>query len=454
MKKHNIYNIVSCSIILFFTSCMKDFLDVKRDKSQVIPTALIDYQAILDHNNLTYYYSYLLGEIASDDYFISVDQWNGLSNAVHKNAYIWADDVYQGEKGEDWNRAYEKILHANLVIEGLEKITKNELNRGLYQEILGAAHYYRGLNFFILSQLYCKQFNELTATSSLGLPLKLSSNINEKLSRSNLYQTYEQIVSDLKIAALNLPEQVAVNTRPNKLAAWAMLSNVYLQKKDYLQAKLNADSVITLNSNLINYNDINVNATIPFPVYAQGNKEVLHYTHMSNAAILSTVRLCVDTNLYDSYTANDLRKSAFFRTVGQYYTFKGHYSGTTTVMFSGVTTAEMLLVRAECNTRMMNIDQAVSDMNLLLMNRYKTNTYVPIDGGIDQQVLLNKISSERRKELIFRGRRWSDLKRSDDESLSLRRILGDKEYVLRKGSPQWVFQLPPEVVKLGGYEQN
>lgn len=436
---------------------MEDFLDVKRDKSQVIPSSITDYQAILDHNNLTYYYSHLLGEIGADDYFITEAQWRGLSNAVHKNAYIWATDVYQGEKGEDWNRAYEKILYANLVIAGLEKITKNEFNKLLYQEVLGTAYYYRGLNFFILAQLFCKQFDQGTASSTLGLPLKLSSNINEKLSRSTLGQTYDQIISDLKLAAQNSPEEVSVNTRPSRLSALGMLANVYLQQQDYFHAKQYADSVITLNPYVMNYNDINVSATIPFPAYGQGNREVLHYTHMSNAAILSTVRLCVDTSLYDLYAEADLRKSAYFRPVGKYHTFKGHYSGTTTVMFSGITTTEMFLVRAECSARLKDIDQAVSDMNLILSNRYKTNTFMPIRTDITQADLLNEILIERRKELVFRGRRWFDLKRyalTGDEPVMLKRIMGDQEYILSEDSPQWVWPIPPDAIKLGGYLPN
>jgi hypothetical protein len=48
-----------------------------------------------------------------------------------------------------------------------------------------------------------------------------------------------------------------------------------------------------------------------------------------------------------SYDSNDLRRSAFFRTVSGYMQFKGSYASNATVFFSGLATDEMYLNRAE-----------------------------------------------------------------------------------------------------------
>src|SRR5690606_20876916 len=172
---------------------------------------LEDYQAILDHHNLNYFSSHLLGEIGSDDYYISEEQWHALSNPVQKNAYVWANEIYQGAKSEDWNRGYEKILYANFVLEGVADIEESVSNQALRNEVLGSAFYHRGMNLFLLAQLFCKQYNSETAGNDLGLPLRTTSNINVTYQRATLEQTYTQIIKDLEKAARLLPDNMSVN---------------------------------------------------------------------------------------------------------------------------------------------------------------------------------------------------------------------------------------------------
>lgn len=447
-------------LMVFGNACMKDFLDIKREKTQVVPVNLKDYQALLDDGLVNLYYPYLLGEIGSDDYFITEDQWLGLSNPVHQNAYIWADDVYQGERGEDWNRGYEKILYANFVLEGVNSVKETSTNKQLRDELIGAAHFYRGTQFFLLTQLFCKQYDKATAHEDLGLPLRTSSNINLTYQRSTLDLTYRQIVADLDKAIVLLPNQMSVNTRPWRAAAYAMLANVYLQMGDYQSAYNNADKSLNLASYILNYNELDVGVDVPFPRNGEGNKEVIFYSQMDNAPILNVTRLNIDSVLYDTYSKEDLRKQAFFRVnpnVG-INTFKGHYSGISAFMFSGLTTVEMLLVRMECSARLGNIGDSIADLNLLHSHRLAKDYFEPIlDNDIPPNELLGVVLSERRKELIFRGRRWHDLKRfSKDANLarSLSRVFGDEVYTLASNSPKWVWPIPPDAIIQGNYLQN
>lgn len=451
------YVVLMFAIWVTTVSCMKDFLDMKRDKSQVIPVNLADYQALLDHNPLNNFYSVLLGEIGSDDYYIENDQWQLLTNPVQKNAYVWADDVYQGGNGDDWNRGYEKILLANFVLEGVLNIGETEMNRRSRNELLGAAYFHRGASMYFLAQLFCKQYEESNATESLGLPLRLKSNINNTYPRSTLKETYQQIAEDLKLAAYLLPREVEVNTRPSKLAAWGMLSNLYLQIQRYTEARNYADSLLAVRSVLIDYNTIDTSIATPFPQYGQGNREIIFFAQMSNAAILSNSRLIIDSTLYDLYENSDLRKRLFFVNRGDKPTFKGHYSGLPSFMFCGLTTAEALLIRAECSVRLGNVNDALSDLNYLLVNRYMKETFVPHMDDRSSEEVLSVVLLERRKELIFRGRRWHDLKRmaiDADLAHPLIRRLGDSAFVLPVGSPKWVWPIPENAITLGGYIQN
>lgn len=455
--KHLIRTAITMTIVvLLSTACMKDFLDLKRDKSQVIPVTLEDYRSIFENDQMNTGYP-ILGEIGSDDYYISAQEWNGLSNPVQKNGYIWASEIFEGLAGSDWNYAFERILYANFVLEGVSSIGETPANKATRDELIGAAHFFRGTNYFLLTQLFCKQYDATTASEDLGLPLRTTSNINVQFQRATLAATYSQIIDDLEIAARLLPSVMSLNTRPYRAAALGMLANVYLQMGEYTMAGNYVDDALQLAPEILDYNEVDTALPLPFPLYGQGNPEIIFCSTAINVGILANSRLTIDDELYDSYHEHDLRKQAFFFINGDRNTFKGNYTGNTANYFTGVTTPELLIIRSECNARLGNVEASIADINRLLENRFRHEDFEPIDNNFPQNEVIQLVLSERRKELIYRGRRWHDLKRfSKDPSLakSLTRTLDGTEYTLPINSPRWVWPIPPDVVNLGGLIQN
>ena len=63
---------------------------------------------------------------------------------------------------------------------------------------------------------------------------------------------------------------------------------------------------------------------------------------------------------------------------------------------------------------------------------------------------------ERRKELIFRGLRWIDIKRLNLEGANIeqRRFLDGKEYILEPNSNRYALPLPDDIIRLTWMEQN
>ncbi|SEL31094.1 RagB/SusD family nutrient uptake outer membrane protein [Parapedobacter koreensis] len=459
MKTFNfkVYTAISmAATIMLATSCMKEFLDIKRDKSQVIPVTLEDYRSIFEHHQMNYEQT-VLGEVSGDDYFVSAQRWNGLADPVQKNAYVWADNIFQEETSGDWNRAYERILYANFVFEGVGDIDETTANKALRDEVLGAAHFFRAVNLYQLAQVFCKQYDPSTASGDLGLPLRTTSNVNVEYQRASLEATYGQILSDLENAERLLPSQIFYSLRPNRVAALAMLANVHLQMGDYQSAYTYADAAFRIAPEILDYNDIDVSSNTPFAQHTWNNQEIIFYSEMRFAAVLMAANLEVDSTLYASYHEHDLRKQAFFIPNNDRITIKPGYSGNDVIMFNGITTPEIILVRAECNTRRGEINDAVSDLNNLLSHRIAAGYLERIDSDISQSELLQLVLSERRKELVYRGRRWHDLKRfgqNPNLAKPLMRNLDGTEYNLPIGSQKWVLPIPPDVVRLGGLVQN
>lgn len=123
----------------------------------------------------------------------------------------------------------------------------------------------------------------------------------------------------------------------------------------------------------------------------------------------------------------------------------------------GITTSEVLLIKAECEARLNNTATALDALNALLVKRWKNGTFVPYkDLGREEALAL--ILEERRKELCFRsGLRWMDLKRFNtlpDERISIKRMLNGKEELLNPDDKRLLWLIPLDVVRLSGIAQN
>jgi hypothetical protein len=225
------------------------------------------------------------------------------------------------------------------------------------------------------------------------------------------------------------------------------MSRVYMTRQDYPNALLYADSSLQIKSDLLNYNDLSASNAYPIPLF---NKEIIFHCTIDQYLAFFPSRLIVDSGLYRSYKPNDLRTNIFYYTKSGAIAFKGSYSGSQT-LFSGLATDEMYLNRAECYARAGKSDQAMNDLNLLLQNRYSTGSFSKIVIS-DADSALSLILAERRKELCFRGIRWSDLRRLNKDSrfaVTLTRIVAGQSYSLPPNSPKYVLPLDDVEVQAG-----
>jgi len=438
--------------ILAITGCQKDFLDVKSDKKMVVPSSLKDLRALLDNTERMNRLMPYMTEIGSDDYYVTTDRFNSLSSLTMKSAYTWAKDfVYQNNSSTDWDWRYEQVFLSNLVLEGLDKIDRTTGNGEEWDAIRGTALFYRAWGYYQLSQLFCKSYDAGTATTDLGLPLKMESDINEKIRRSTIQETYDTMLADLQESLALLPVMEVAKTRPTRTAAYAFLARLYLLMGNYQAAAENATSSLALNNTLMDFNDLDATAKYPIP---QFNDEVIFHSVILGALILRENRLIVDSVLYDTYEPDDLRKVVFFYNDGE-SRYKGSYDGTKEV-FSGLAVDEVYLILAECYARMGQDDEAVRYLKELLEHRYRSGTELAL-ANLNQNNLLAKIILERRKELVFRCLRWPDLRRLNKEpafAVTIKRQLDGKIYELPPNDERYVLPIPPNVIALSGIEQN
>lgn len=455
-------------IIFFFTSaCKKGFLDKKPNTSIVVPQTLEDMTQLLDSKEVMTMITPALGILSADEYYYpSMDDYNYSGIKTEQNCYIWSKDIYAGENQiTDWNSPYKAIFTSNVVLDQWEKLADVDKQSKKGKFIKAWALFSRSYSLYNLVQIFSPVYNKATAESDLGIPLKISPNINNIEQRATIKRTYEQIISDLESSIDLYSDSFPVNNRnrPSKAALLALLSRIYLSMQDYGKALSSANSCLANYDKLIDYNSIDLSSSFPFTAFNdelifQSTVNVNYYVALIGPGSVTVV----NPELITLYKDNDLRKEVFFTLEGdRYYPGKTGYAGDGGTAFTGLAVDEVYLIKAECLARRGDYNVAMDVLNKLLINRWKIDSLTGITTYVNQFAssssdALNKILLERRKELFFRGLRWSDLKRLNIEGggIVLTRTLGGKNYTLQPNDPKYVMPIPDDEIALSNIQQN
>lgn len=444
-----------CQVIvaLMMMSCER-FLDEKMVKSLTVPTTTQDLEALLKATgkiNISVMPSLL--EIGADDYRVNESGFNNLTE-FERRTYTWAVDMdYQlVNMANEWSKSYEIVLIANTVLEYLPKVEGTAIDK---KRLRGEALFIRSWCFYNLAQVYCSVYIPNSDNAGLGIPLRVHSDLNVGSSRATVAETYAMIVSDLLEATTLLSTDRTHVTRPDRTASLALLARAYLAMSDYDNALRFSREALQAKDDLMDYNSIKVNDRIPFERF---NKEVLYHSTTAFMQVLNPTISYVDPELIGLYKDGDLRKSAFFTLAKEgYFTFKGSYDGTISGShFVGLTTAELYLILAETLVRGNKVKEGVDVLNNLLKKRCDKNSFIPLSIH-DKDEALKEILDERRKELVFRGVRWTDIRRLNLDgrfARTLTRTVAGETFILPPNDPRFVYLIPQDVIHFSGMAQN
>ncbi|WP_214226689.1 RagB/SusD family nutrient uptake outer membrane protein [Pedobacter sp. B4-66] len=456
----NIKNLVCISIlILGCLACRKsDFLNKKPSTAITDPSSLSDFELLLN-NTIVMNTTGGLAQASADDVEISYPNYQS-ANIVERNAYVWNKDLYGDEIDiQDWNACYQQVFYANVVLEGLTKSDSASSIRA--QNLKGWALFARAFAFYDLTRNFCKAYDASSANQDLGIPLRLSSGIDYIKQRSTLQQSFDQIFSDLNESITLLPTErpSADLNRPSKVAAYALLARIALDMRNYAAAENYADQSLALYSTLIDYNTISQTSATPF---SKTNNELIcnygqqpRYGRLTSNYSGSAAR--VSSILIGLYGPRDLRLKVYYgeSSDGGYYKKRG-YNGMGLYPFTGLATDEQYLIKAECLARKGETKLAMDKLNQLLVNRFdKTFSYNALTAHSSVEAL-SQILLERRKELVWRGLRWHDLKRLNKEggNIIITRVINKIKYTLLSNDPRYVFPIPSDEIALSGIQQN
>jgi len=446
--------IFTLSLVALLSGCKK-YLDKKSNDALVVPSTLADLQGLLDDGFIMNHVTPSLPESSADDYFLPENVAVSMPTGF-RDIYTW--ELKQYNYQNDWSENYLPVYNANLCLEKIAKISKTPANEQQWDNVKGAALFFRAYSFLNLAWEYSKAYDPDSSSVDPGIVLRLGSDFNVPSKRSTVGETYQQIITDAKESLKYLPVHVLEPMRPSLAAAFGLLSRVYVSMKMYDSALKYSDAFLSIKNELMDFNgDADITELSGAAPFRKFNKETIFYTEMNGSVFLHTYSNCfIDTVLYSLYDSNDLRRKAYFESNNGYDKFKGSYSGNRNILFTGIATDEIYLTKAECMIRMDKVAEGLDVLNQLMLKRWNAAaTFIPLTANTKKEALY-LVLMERRKELMMRGLRWMDIKRLNKEGFNIipEREFGGTVYKLAPNDNRYALPIPSDIINLTGMKQN
>lgn len=478
--RNNIITYFLGLVSLFALNGCKDFLK-ESSQDEIIPSTVSDMRSVMYREAYPYQFS-------CDNYLpLLTDEMvcNGLNYSSYATilqngtpVFTFNPEMFDGTEvfpanENSWKKYYEKIKGCNVVIGQMVNVSGSEKDKNA---LLGQSLCLRGYYYMKLVLLYGQAYTGtgVDPSVSLGVPLILSMDVKDEFpSRNTLKEVYDQIEKDLTRGAALLEENYISETafRVGHVAANALLTRFYLYKGDFVKLIQCADKAISDGPALTNLASLGTNYTIFDPagsleviwVYGASLSRNGTYFTTSYSTATGPIPFTVSDNLIGMYdSANDLRYNSYFyyetnKTTGMKTAIRGNKIGQNVSNFGerGIRIGEVYLNRAEAAARLFkekgNAEyrtQALSDLNTLRRNRYKTGTYSDVNIS-DPNDLISFCLAERQRELCLEeGLRWYDIKRL---GLSVSHKYVNQEgavsdHVLEAGSKLYALPIPYDAI--------
>ena len=413
----------------------------------------------------------------------------------HQQIYSW-DDVTTGPTDQDtpdyfWFQTYEAIAHANEVLdilEGLPAETEEELTRK--RAVESEALLTRAYGHFMLVNLFGEHFGNPNA--DLGVPYirEPETTFLAQYERETVNRVYDFVEEDMLRGLELVDDSFFENSGKyhfNRNAALAFASRFYFFKGDYVRCLQFSDELLGTNpGNFVR--DLTSNefqqarsSVTEYPQLYTSPEQAANLLLMRKFSLVQRTDFAYgpDENQYRQLFASNPFSSLIDARENPAFVkgFNGVYPARYQSLFErtsinanvgfpyyihmAFTGEEVLLNRAEANTRQGNFDAAIADLQVLSDRRYTGGTPVVsreailnFVGGDDLQLalLVYIIEIERRKEFIMQGMRWWDIKRF---GFTVEHDFpGGGVITLADDDLRRVLQIPSSAVDVGGLEPN
>ncbi len=448
-------------LVLSATAC-NDFLN-EIPKGEKVPTTWEDYNAFMRNNSTSYYENaqllYLIG-----DYFLRESALN--NNELTRANYLFLEDVNRTLINSSdylaYYSAYEMMFYWNLIAE--EGMNTTEATDQQRRMLVAQAKVLRAMTYHYIVNYHADQYWTDTK-DKLSVPLVLSASVEAPSPQATLQEVYDQMVTDLTEAIPDLPEHGETMMHPTKAAGYGMLARVYLSMGNYTEARKAAESALAINDQLYDwvkfYNDEKYRIEDPSNVsaYTEVNPEIdncenyiYHPACMTYWPGQNNLTLAISVERAAKFEDGDIRLLAHWKynNTGTIEYYRGIYGNEPN--FGGIRSAEMYYIKAECQARDGEWEDALETVNTVRRTRFLPEKYTDLTAS-NQTEAINKIIDDKANEFVQTQVIFCDYRRLNKEGLyprTLTKTIGDKTYTLKPNSHLWIMPYPAQVLNNPG----
>jgi len=462
MNKQLLY-ILSITAALFFASC-DSYLDTTPDNRVVLESEIQVKQLLTSaYSEATYgAFCYAMADNADDK------GTGHLTDINNDQAYSWEDftDTNQDSPQFYWEACFKAIANANMALDFIESQKVNGEVPNEYLPYYGEGLVVRAYHHFMLVNLWGKHYNPATAATDLGIPYvtEVEDVVFKDYKRLSVAEVYELIEKDL-VEGIQYIEDGAYDVPKyhfNTAAANSFASRFYLYKGDWQkvveystialgsspEAKLRdlsgAYKAMSLDEQIAEYSKGTESANF---LLTSNVSYWFHYFQASyRYAYSPDIKEKVFDNVFVQESANEWCQMAASFDTGDDVILKWGYFfkqmdinsdiGWYYVMTPKIVAEEALFNRIEANVMMKKYADAEQDLDVYFEKRMtyytdenrvteekvmdfytdNSNADSPLNpwyelGDAKTKAYLNCVIDTRRREFIYNGLRWFDIRR-------------------------------------------
>ncbi|KAB7731108.1 RagB/SusD family nutrient uptake outer membrane protein [Rudanella paleaurantiibacter] len=375
----------------------------------------------------------IMGDIPSDDMNLL------LNNADRIQIWSFQTIPTNGVVSQSWQILYQGVNRANTAIERIPGI---QMDENLKKRLIGEAKFMRAFYYFYLVRWWGGVPLMLTETKSLA--------DGRDVKRATADEVYAQIIKDLTDAETALPDRFtgADLGRATAGSAKGMLAKVYLQRKDFTNARAKSKEVID-NAAKYGYglfdryadafaisNKNGRESVFEIQFVGQGTGQgsgMVTYFAPENSPVTGRGfgSFFPTTEFYNSFDPTDKRRELFInsyvdgggRTVNTFQHFNKYQDpsarafGDANNNFPIIRYADVLLMFAEAENELNGPTALALNAANPIRRRafgFGLNATSPVDftAALGKEGFRQRIYDERRWEFNAEGQRWFDLVRT------------------------------------------
>lgn len=215
-------------------------IDVDQLTPGNVETLTLGTYAYMKSNNGIMRSAHYFGEYGSDNLSLS-----GATTDPLMNIYNYLRTTNNSRIADIWSYSYKTIININATLEVAPEGESKE-----FDMIIGENYYLRAFHYFTLVNVFGQPYINSPETN-LGVPIKLTTSLDDFPARATVKEVYEQIEKDLlkAIELMTIPAGSTIQPKnscyASKEVAEALLSRVYLYMENW-------EKVLEYTNNVIN----------------------------------------------------------------------------------------------------------------------------------------------------------------------------------------------------------